>query len=207
LWYSLFMTGSSGNHASSTDLIRIPTPFDTGYCQVLTGQVLPPIDYEHIEPAPGLPADASEREACLGRLGQLAMLIDSEATVKNLREIANSDPPWETEKLASQVNLLAFAGPSGLLAHIDQETSLDKAGSSDLVDRNKVQRIIERILIASGPARVTVAFSPDSEHAVSPDTRRSLVGKLGYEPLTTSLADTTEYEEKVRSIAIRGSQS
>jgi hypothetical protein len=62
------------------------------------------------------------------------------------------------------------------------------------VPREEAQRKIENVLISAGSARVTSAFSPYSGYGILPVIRQSLVSKLGYEPLATGLADTTQFD-------------
>ena len=148
--------------------------------------VLPPIDYEHIEIVPPLPHDSNERTAFLELLDLRAEAIQNDSAFEGV--LAAADLLERAEELAGQLELLSYAGATGLMGHINTET--------DVMNREAAQKRVERILIESGPARISVAFSPYSRFAIFPSLRQSLVSKLGYEPLTTGLADAAEFDRQ-----------
>lgn len=152
----------------------------------LEGMVLPAIKYDEIAPAPKPVVDPRERAELLGLMHQRAGVLERTAVRKDL--LVMGDVYERAEELAGQLGIMAYTGATGLLGLINVET--------DSMPRDDAQHRIERILIASGAARVLLAFTPGTGYGVLSEVRTNLVHKLGYEPIGTQLADTTEFDKQ-----------
>lgn len=158
--------------------------------------VLPTIDYDNIAPVPALPEDPELRARFLGIIEKRARIIDATAPYKDAPVISGSQElttlsgvRGTAEELAGHLTLAqycGYAGRAGLMRLLDMHT--------DELARYEAQAKIEGILIASGPARVSVAFSPYSGYMAAA-TREGLVRKLGYQPLGV-LSDTSAFDAR-----------
>lgn len=158
--------------------------------EAITGVILPEPDYGHIEPVPVIEGVAALQKH-LVLMNKRAAALDAEsedikfpgvfevtpAHIRFIRETATD--------MAGRANLQSY---KWLMRYLSQATSEMPIAEA--------QQRIEGVLLASGPARVSIAFSPYSPYPyrLGSDQRHELVSRLGYEPLTTDLADTRAYD-------------
>jgi hypothetical protein len=168
------------------------------------GLSLPAIDHNHPQPMPSLPEDPDLLAQYNANIEKRAAIIDSKA---ELRQILDGDavvmdrPTFSdilehyyvegqgVELIAGRLTMDQYAGEEGLITYLFARTNAI-AARGDQASIDEAQSIIERTLIASGPERVSVAFSSRIPEAV----RKILVKNLGYEPLGTDLANTTDFD-------------
>ncbi len=147
--------------------------------------VLPAIDFYNIAAAPPLPEDPKERAEFFERLDQRQAIINATSLPKDIWAISNVVE--RAEELAPTLSIIKYGGATGLMGLLDAHT--------DRIPKDEAQSKLQHVLIASGPARVSIAFSPFSG-AMHNEIRDRIVAKLGYQPIGTALSDTTEFDRQ-----------